>query len=127
MYIKAFMLYPRASGFRAHHQSTFFHHSFSARQVASFHTILTSRFSIILSNQHQGNLRQSLQCTNQSDCVEINYQYPRKLKSYAEFCMTKSIFKISVMNLIYQPVQFELGRKILTKSSLTVSKQAKRE
>ena len=29
--------------------------------------------------------------------------------------MTKSGFKIYVMNLIYQPVQFELGRKILTK------------
>ena len=41
--------------------------------------------------------------------------------------MTKSGFKISVKNLIYQLVQFAAGRKILTKFSLIVSKWAKRE
>ena len=41
--------------------------------------------------------------------------------------MTKSGFKISVKNMIYQLVQFAPGRKILTKSLLIVSKRAKSE
>ena len=35
IYIKAFMLYPRASGFRSHDQSFSFDHAISAYQVAS--------------------------------------------------------------------------------------------